>query len=207
MHLTPRQLAFRVQRPLDLQGWRVLDIDAAVPLTRVERCPADDADLRTLCTFVGRDANVTVRVGCCPSCGHVSYVDRPTAAWMNDYYLDSWDAEDVEARSEKRLRKLASTKKREKSVVTLAKALPVDKSRPLCEIGVGWGLSLKHLVDAGFERVVGTETSKHRADVVRSGLGVPVFTAPFESAETRAHLAAFAPFSVIVSNHVFEHTY
>jgi cyclopropane fatty-acyl-phospholipid synthase-like methyltransferase len=205
--VTPRQLAFRVEGPLELHGWRVLDIDATVPLTRVERCPAGDADLRTLCTFVGRDANVTVRVGCCPSCGHVSYIDRPTAAWMNDYYLDSWDAEDVEARSEKRLRKLTSTKKREKSVVTLAKALPVDKSRPLCEIGVGWGLSLKHLIDAGFERAVGTETSKHRADVVRSGLGVPVFTAPFESAETRKQLASFAPFSVIVSNHVFEHTY
>jgi 2-polyprenyl-3-methyl-5-hydroxy-6-metoxy-1,4-benzoquinol methylase len=126
---------------------------------------------------------------------------------MNDYYLESWDADDVDVRSEKRLRKLTSTKKREKSVVRLAKALPVDKSRPVCEIGVGWGLSSRHLLEAGFSQVVGTETSKHRADVVRSGLGVPVFTAPFESAETSERLAAFAPFSVIVSNHVFEHTY
>ena len=207
MQLTPPRLAFRVDRPLELQGWRVLDIDAAVPLTRVDRCPGDEIELRTLCTFIGRDENVIVRVGCCPACGHVSYIDRPTAAWMNDYYLDSWDADDVEARSEKRLRKLTSTKKREKSVVTLAKALPVDKSRPVCEIGVGWGLSSKHLLEAGFAQVVGTETSKHRADVVRNGLGVPVFTAPFESAETGRQLEAFAPFSVIVSNHVFEHTY
>jgi 2-polyprenyl-3-methyl-5-hydroxy-6-metoxy-1,4-benzoquinol methylase len=207
MQLMPPRLAFRVDRPVELHGWRVLDIDATVPLTRVGRCPGDEVDLRTLCTFTGRDQNVVVRVGCCPACGHVSYIDRPTAPWMNDYYLDSWDADDVETRSEKRLRKLKSTKKREKSVVTLAKALPVDKSRPVCEIGVGWGLSSKHLLDAGFARVVGTETSKHRADVVRSGLGVPVFTAPFESAETGQHLEAFAPFSVIVSNHVFEHTY
>jgi hypothetical protein len=62
----------------------VLDIDAAVPLTRVDRCPGDEIELRTLCTFIGRDENVIVRVGCCPACGHVSYIDRPTAAWMND---------------------------------------------------------------------------------------------------------------------------
>ena len=200
--------AFRVERPLELHGWRVLEIDGTVPLTRVERCPGDSTELRTLCTFISRDERVVVRVGCCPSCGHVSYVDRPTATWMNAYYLDSWDAgDDVEARADKRLRKLSSTKKREKSVVTVAKALPVDRSRPICEIGVGWGLSSRHLLEAGFSQVIGTETSKHRADVVRSGLGIPVLTAPFESAEAYRELAAFAPFSLIVSNHVVEHTY
>jgi 2-polyprenyl-3-methyl-5-hydroxy-6-metoxy-1,4-benzoquinol methylase len=205
--MTHRRLALRVERPLELLGWQVLDIDDTVPLTTVAHCPADDSELRTLATFVGQDPTVHLRIGCCNSCGHVSYIDRPTPDWMNRYYLDSWDADDVEARSEKRRHKLGSSRKREKSVVTLAKALPVDKSRPVCEIGVGWGLSAKHLLEAGFSKVVGTETSKHRADVVRSGLGVPVFTAPFESAETSEQLAAFAPFSVIVSNHVVEHTY
>ena len=163
--------------------------------------------MRPLCTFVDGTTRVRVRVGCCAQCGHLSYIDRPTAAWMNQYYLESWDADDVEDRAQRRQRKLGSTRKREKTVVTLAKSLPVDRARPVCEIGSGWGVSLKHLLEGGFSRVVGIEPSRHRADAVRNGLGVPVHTAPFESGETQRILAAQGPFSLILSNHAFEHTY
>jgi len=125
-------------------------------------------------------------------------------AW---YRAESWDAADVEDRSERRQRKLGSTRKREKTVVTLAKSLPVDRARPVCEIGSGWGVSLRHLLEGGFSRVVGIEPSRHRADVVRNALGVPVHTAAFESAETQRLLAEQGPFSIILSNHALEHTY
>lgn len=207
MTLTARRLGVRFIEPLELQGWKVLAIDDSVPQATALSCPADDAAMRTLCTFVDGTARTRIRLGCCPRCGHVSYIDRPTVDWMNRYYLESWDAEDAEARAAKRQHKLASTRKREKTVVALAKALPVDRNRPVCEIGTGWGVSLRHLKEAGFERLVGTEPSQHRASVVRNGLGVPVFTAPFESDETQRALGERGPFSILLSNHVFEHTY
>ena len=201
------RLGLRVEAPIDLHGWKVIDIDANVPLTTVFACPADGATMRTLCTFTSDADPVRVRLGCCPTCGHVAYVDRPTEAWMNQYYLESWDANDVQARTENRQGRLLSTRKREKTVVTVAKSLDVDKRRPVCEIGSGWGVSLRHLMEGGFSRVVGTEASKHRAAVVRAGLGVPVYTAPFESTETQQALAEQGPFSIVVSNHVLEHTF
>jgi 2-polyprenyl-3-methyl-5-hydroxy-6-metoxy-1,4-benzoquinol methylase len=203
-----RRLGFVFDRPLELRGWRTLEIDARVPLEDVPSCPAGDGVMRPLATFLDRTGSTRVRLGCCPSCGHISYMDRPTAEWMNTYYLDNWDSDDVEARVESRGRKLAAPRKREKLVVTLAKQLPdVDRSRPVCEIGSGWGVSLKHLIDGGFSNVVGTEASRHRARVIEEALRVPILTAPFESAAARQFLAERGPYAVIVSNHVIEHTY
>src|SRR4030095_16561588 len=95
----------------------------------------------------------------------------------------------------------------EKTGVKSAGALPVDRSRPVCEIGCGYGANLKHLANAGFARLIGTESSEHRADVVRQGFGFEALTAPFESVETQQSLQTLAPFSIIFSHHVLEHTY
>src|SRR5688572_8544063 len=205
--LSPRRLGFGFDRPLELRGWTTLDIGPDVPLSAVPACPAGDGPLRTLGTFIDATGRTHLRLGCCPSCGHVTYIDRPTLEWMNAYYLESWDGDDIETRGSSRERKLETSKKREKTVVTLAKALDVDRARPGCEIGSGWGLSLRHLLDGGFKQVIGTETSKHRAGVVERALQVPMITAPFESQECLRALAGHGPYSIILTNHVMEHTY
>ena len=91
--------------------------------------------------------------------------------------------------------------------MALAKNLPVDRERPVCELGCGWGESLEHLRRAGFTRLVDTEASQHRAAAVRAALDVSALTGAFESAATQRELAALAPYSIIVSSHVLEHTY
>jgi 2-polyprenyl-3-methyl-5-hydroxy-6-metoxy-1,4-benzoquinol methylase len=205
--LSPRQLGFVVERPLELRGWTTLEFNEQVPLAEIVECPAGDGALRVLATFVDRSGRSRIRLGCCPACGHVTYIDRPTVEWMDSYYLESWDGHDVEDRSSARERKLETSRKREKTVVTLAKELDVDRARPVCEIGSGWGLSLKHLLAGGFSRVVGTESSRHRADVIERALKVPIFTASFESSACQRALAGQGPYSIILTNHVMEHTY
>ena len=86
-----RRFGLRVVTPVDLQGWRVLEIDASVPLTAVPACPADGSAMRPLCTFLDGTTRVRVRVGCCAQCGHLSYIDRPTAAWMNHFRVTRID--------------------------------------------------------------------------------------------------------------------
>ena len=71
----------------------------------------------------------------------------------------------------------------------------------------GWGGSLQHLLADGFSTTIGTEVSAHRAATVRADLGVCVLTGAFEPAATQRELVARAPFSIILSNHVLEHTY
>lgn len=201
------RLGFSVEAFLDLQQWKVMEIGSDVPLTSMLSCPCDREPLSTLCTLTDNTGTKQVRVGCCSSCGHIAYIDRPTQAWMDAYYLESWDTDNVRHKVDKKLHRLASAMGPEKTVVTLAKGLDVDRSRPLCEIGCGWGESLQHLKRAGFSGVIGTEASAHRAHTARAGLGVPILTGAFESEATQLELAPRAPFSIILSNHVLEHTY
>ena len=201
-------LGFRVEAVLELYRWKVLEIGPDVPLTVAPSCPCDLKPLRTLCTLTDHTGSRRVRVGCCPSCGHITYIDRPTKAWMDGFYLEAWDANHAEGRVAKRTQRLlAKRARKKKTVVTLATELDVDRQRPVCEIGCGWGESLQHLLSAGFSTTIGTEASAHRAATVRAGLGVCVLTGAFESAATQRELVARAPFSIILSNHVLEHTY
>jgi SAM-dependent methyltransferase len=205
--LAPRTLGFTIEEFLDLQQWKPVVFDGTVPMTVVPHCPADGLSLRILCTLIEQSGGRRVRIGCCPGCGHVTYVDRPTKAWIDEYYRAAWDTDDRDNRVNRKQDKLAVRLPKEKTGVKIALDLNVDRDRPLCEIGCGYGANLRHLFNAGFTRVVGTESSEHRADVVRRVFGFEVFTAPFESDVTQRSLAASAPFSVIYSHHVLEHTY
>ena len=147
------RLGFRVDAFLDLHRWKVIDVGPNVPLVSPSSCPCDEGTLRTLCTFASSDGVVRVRVGRCVECGHITYIDRPSRAWMDDYYLTVWDANDLDRRMGKRIRKLATDSIEEKTVVAITKSLSVDRSRPVCEIGCGWGESLEHLRCAGFSRL------------------------------------------------------
>lgn len=199
---------FRIDDYCDLQGWQVVDL-AAVPLSEVPACPADGTPLKTLCTLTSGTGDTRVRIGCCPECGHITYVDRPTQEWIYRYYLETWDSATERATPEGRaatLEKLSRTEEREHATVRLARELPIDRSLPVCEIGCGFGVSLRQLARIGFVRLVGTEASRHRAEVARSG-GFDVLTTPFEARETRDALHARGPFALILSFHVLEHTY
>ena len=129
---------------------------------------------------------------------------------MYRYYLDTWDSESergsaagMAAAADKAARAADATVH---ATVRLAQALSIDHARPVCEIGCGYGTSLRQLAASGFTRLVGIEASRHRAEVTAAA-GFDVLTTPFESPETREALRARGPFGLIFTFHALEHTY
>ena len=205
--LPPEQLGFRIESFLDLSGWRVLEVPSGLISTQITSCPADGSPLQVFCTLAGDDGRL--RVGCCSTCGHVTFIDRPSKDWLDAFYLEMWDnapqhaSQARAARSHKGSPRLGV----KRDVVALATSLPIDRSRPICEIGCGHGDSLRHLELAGYARLVGVEPSRHRAAIAREAFGYDVLSTPFESAATQGALRSAAPFALIFSIHALEHTY
>lgn len=199
---------FVIERPRDLAGWKVLRIGSELPLCVMDSCPADGSQLALVCTLA--DGVSTLRVGACPACGHVMFIDRPSREWLAGFYRDTWDSADRNAARveiERRRQKLAAHHLGvERPAVALARALDVDRTRPICEIGCGYGTSLKQLQLSGFSNVIGIDASSHRAEVVRQAFGFDVITSPFEAPQTQDQLKARGPFSIIFSVHALEHT-
>jgi 2-polyprenyl-3-methyl-5-hydroxy-6-metoxy-1,4-benzoquinol methylase len=199
---------FCIEEYFDLEGWKVVDL-AGVPMAQVASCPADGMPLTPICTLTSLEGAMTVRVGCCPACGHISYMDRPTREWMYSYYLDTWDSasgtssEGMAAAADKAARAADATVH---ATVRLAQALPLDRTLPVCEIGCGYGTSLRQLAASGFTRLVGIEASRHRAEITASA-GFDVLTTPFEAPDTRSALLSRGPFGLIFTFHALEHTY
>lgn len=192
----------------DLEGWKVVDL-AGVPMAQVAACPADETPLTPICALTSPERGMRVRVGCCPDCGHISYVDRPTREWIYGYYLDTWDSgserssEGMAAAADKAARAADATVH---ATVRLAQGLPLDRTRPVCEIGCGYGTSLRQLAASGFTRLAGIEPSRHRA-AITAAAGFDVLTTPFEAPETRDALRRRGPFGLIFTFHALEHTY
>jgi 2-polyprenyl-3-methyl-5-hydroxy-6-metoxy-1,4-benzoquinol methylase len=200
---------FRIEEYFDLEGWKVVDL-ADVPMAQVAACPADETLLTPICTLTSTERAMHVRVGCCPECGHISYMDRPTREWVYRYYLDTWDSasgrrssEGMAATADKAARAADATVH---ATVRLAQGLPLDRTLPVCEIGCGYGTSLHQLAASGFTRLVGIEASRHRAEITASA-GFDVLTTPFEAPETREALRRRGPFGLIFTFHALEHTY
>jgi 2-polyprenyl-3-methyl-5-hydroxy-6-metoxy-1,4-benzoquinol methylase len=200
---------FRIDEYFDLEGWKVVDL-AGVPMAEVAACPADETPFTPICTLTSPAGAMRVRVGCCPACGHISYMDRPTREWIYGYYRDTWDSasarsssEAMAAAADKAARAAEATVH---ATVRLAQGLPLDRTLPVCEIGCGYGTSLRQLAASGFSRLVGIEASRHRADITASA-GFDVLTTPFEASETRAALRSRGPFGLIFTFHALEHTY
>lgn len=208
---------FKVKRFRKLNNWKLLEMDASIPLTVSLGCHADGTSLRTLCAFVGNGGKQKIRIGCCERCGYTGYIDRPTKEWIGKFYSESWDKgnpatqEDrVRLEVERRKKQFAEGTDRFTNRTYLLQNKFKNlfkKDRPVCEIGCGYGFQLEHLKDWGFEKLAGLEASPHRAEVARRAFGHEIFTAPFEDAETQAKLRAKGPFGLIYSHHVFEHVY
>jgi len=199
---------FCIDDYFDLEGWKVVDL-AGVPMAQVAACPADETPLTPICTLTSPERAMRVRVGCCPECGHISYMDRPTREWIYGYYRDIWDSaserssgEGTAAAADKAARAADATVH---ATVRLAEGLPIDRTLPVCEIGCGYGSSLRQLAASGFTRLVGIEPSRHRAEITASA-GFDVLTTPFESPETRDALRSRGPFGLIFTFHALEHT-
>ena len=92
------------------------------------------------------------------ACGLLSvlrphHVYRPTDASMDGWLLSrNVGREQSRAQGQQTNSTTGEKPGSENPVVTLATRLDVDRRRPVCEIGCGWGGSLQQLLAAGFRR-------------------------------------------------------
>ena len=217
MRVSIRQnLGFKILVFAKLRDWRVLEVNSSIPFSENLRCPSDDRSLRTLCTLVGNNGAQQIRLGCCCVCGYVGYIDRPTREWIREFYVDNWDkadSRDIKEEITRRKRQVESMgieyaeKTRDRELDSFFARFPIDKNRPVLEIGCGYGTKLKYLQQRGFTRAVGIENSRHRARIAREAYGITTFESPFEDADTQHELKQLAPFQFIFSHHVLEHVY
>ena len=173
-------VGFKIRDFIDLTNWRpVYPFDYTIEAHLL--CPIDGTEFATIAAIVSLSCDERIRVGCCPTCGLVGYIDRPSTADVQRYYAETWMGETLEQSLQK-----ASAFAQNTWTTTLR------KGRAL-EIGCGYGGMVAKLIAEGYE-VHATESCPVRAEAVRQVFGIPVT----EEMPDR-------PFDLITSSHVLEH--
>lgn len=140
----------------------------------------------------------SVRLGICPACGAVGYLDRPDDAWFRNYYDTRWDTgsakrvEDVKPFGPSRL-------------VALARELDIPSTARIFEVGTGYGQLLRQFREAGYPSVFGIEHSAHRAKAASDYASAQVFHGDFGHWSARPEAAQAGLFDVVYSKSVMEH--
>ncbi|MBI2055926.1 MAG: methyltransferase domain-containing protein [Candidatus Sungbacteria bacterium] len=210
--------SFAIKKFRELHNWKILRITKDVSLVEILDCPSKCGDFRTLAVLTGNHGARFLRVGCCGACGYVGYKDKPTKEWITKFYASTWDGskKDVkgqeryvaELMAEKRKKYMSDSKEFVRVRMVIERFAPyLDKEKPICDIGSGFGLQLDHFKRLGFKQVFGMEASPHRAEVARRAFGLQVQNGVFEGEEVQNSLGAHGPFGLIYSNNVIEHTY
>ena len=186
----------------------ILKWDKSIPTEIVSNCIACTNKLEPICAL--RSSSTTVRIGFCNKCGYVGYMDRPTKTWINNYYSLSWDKDFI--RSKEMMKRdvvlpKGKIKGTRRSAFLATAELKVDKDRGVCDIGSGYGQVMKNFQMSGFKKIVGVETSQHRASLVNEVFGFDVIYGDFGSIKVEDTLKKYAPFGVMFCHHVFEHVY
>jgi SAM-dependent methyltransferase len=206
---TPTPIGFTIYDLAEFARVTIREVPADIPWQRQSHCPACREALVAVCSLVGQtEPPQVMRIGACQGCGYIGYIDRPSDGWIADFYATEWDSHIAhDASWVKAQPSIMTERKSSRRLAGMAAGqLPADKSRPALEIGCGYGNVLRHLrEEAGFSHVVGVEHSPHRARAVTSAWDIPVVVGPFESDQVQEQLRHHAPFSLIVSHHVFEH--
>ncbi len=181
-----------------------------IPFVEHTTCEACTNTLDILSTLSSLQTKKSIRVGICDACGYIGYIDRPAKEWMVNFYSKEWDktftrtVEDV--RTNYSFQKGIIRGSME-TAFRMHEKLSPDMTRPVLEVGSGYGQVLKHLSNAGYTKVFGIENSTVRAERVTEAFGFKIFKGDFGSKEMTETLKSYGPFSLIFSHHVFEHTY
>nr|MDQ3071184.1 class I SAM-dependent methyltransferase [Acidobacteriota bacterium] len=211
--MSARERGFRIARFEETSGYGAIDAASLGPLDRWTVCPAHDRPLAAAAVLVGHGGSEQITIGACPVCGYTAYVDRPSAAWFAAYYRESWDAAsgrlaalDAEVEAA-RAHVAAHGLGPRHEVVEIAESLGLDRTRPVLDIGCGYGRTLAQLRQAGFVRPAGLEGSTLRARVAAATHDLPVASGPFEDPAVQQALEPAAPYGFIFIYHVLEHTH
>lgn len=206
-----RTLGFRFLKFLEIFDWKTLEITPDIKISTQENCPADKTKLSIFVSHVGKGGSQKIRLGLCKNCGYYGFMDRPSRGWMEEFYLGMWDEDesrDIQDEISKRKPGvLSKDRRRKKDLLKFLSKFNISKDKYVLEIGSGYGGTLKEIRDLGFKKVLGLESSLHRAEISRKAYELEIFSAPFEDTNLQKNLQKFSPFGLIVTHHVLEHTY
>lgn len=186
---------FVLKRFVDLTNWksqRIFDLD----IERSETCPVCGEGLSLAASLASQSCGERIDIGHCVQCGLVSYIDRPTAAATERFYSEAWMGETPEDAAA-----VARDRCGKQKPLAYYQSLDCDRSRPVLEIGIGYGTTARMLKDIGFERVAGVEACPSRAAAVRDVHNIPVYLGRWED------MPAGEPYSLIMASHVLEHVH
>jgi len=165
----------------------------------------------TLKPIVSLVGDVSIDIGCCERCGHVTYIDKPSKEAVDKYYRKTWlideenKAKDLRNTFAGLLKEkpdhMLGTIQRYHEKKALIELLNLDKDRPVLEIGVGLGKHIYMMEELGFKNILGVENSEQRAQAVHDSYGHSIETGSFEEITINKKL------SFIQSHHVLEHVY
>lgn len=189
-----------IKKTLNLAGWKVMNIEDSSNFKKVDTCVCCLHTLSTLATLQNNDSKNHIRVGCCPNCGFVTLMDKPSHQWIIDFYTNTWSKEEGQ-------RKFTNTESTSSRLLPLLHTLGITKEQNILEIGTGRGGTMTVLKKNGFMNLFGIENSVHRAKEVGEGLNIPIYTGGFEEISVQNSLSKHAPFKVIYTSHVIEHVY
>lgn len=192
---------FRITSFGELSGWRPIEMD--MDRSPQPRCPCDDSTLSTLCCLIGGKVSElfyggTLKVGACPSCGYIGYIDRPARKWFRDFYASEWDGTARNNQDDVRQLLRAEVKKPQPALGLVQACKPEPQERIL-EFGSGYCAVLYQLSQLGFSNVSGVEPCRHRAEIAKSELGVNVHCGELADLHGK--------YDLIYSAHVLEHCY
>ena len=189
---------------------KVFELPKDIPLNQRDKCPSCANSLKPVCVFSDNEKTQEIRFGICDFCGYGGYMDRPAKEWMVDFYKNKWDKQSPRTKDDvikSSILPKEGVKAGRYLTFSLINKIKIDKARPICEIGCGYGEVLRNFETAGFKNIIGIEHSDHRADFVRKNFGFTVLTGEFENEGLQSRLKNFRPIGIFFSHHVLEHTY
>jgi SAM-dependent methyltransferase len=194
---------FRILKWLDLTNWKSVAIYDH-PLVDVQACPIDGATMSPVVNIESDTLKESIGIGCCPACGLVGYTNRPVDAAVGEYYRSTWMGESDE-------QALAAAWQVEADLslhygkhevldarLKMVSELPIDKSRPVLEVGCGYGRTVQELKRAGYADIHAIESCPARAKATHEVYSVPVDTGDFLQSNGDNY-------ALIASHHVLEH--
>lgn len=199
------QMGFKIKEFIRLRNWRVFDALSFGSFVREEICTTCSTKLTLLVALVGLAQKERIDVGCCDTCGKISYIDKPSHDAIRNYYKTSWVQEtglETFIRTLKeRYRKWPKDRDGKDKYDYILEQLDIDKRRPVLEVGCGYGDLVHRLQKRGFKHIQGVEPSPTRAKATERMYRIPVWNGSFEDA------VFDDTFSFIISKQVLEHTY
>ena len=193
-------LGFKYIQAKKLGGWLELPIFSLDTWEIIKKCPCCARIMNPVVSFINHNKSLEIQLGQCPNCHYVTYLNRPSKVWLDNFYSETWDKKKAKKREE-----LVGIKPKKSKIAEMISSLSINKNDMILEVGSGYGGTLLGLQEIGFNNLIGIENSLHRAQLSRETRNLEVLNGNFLNQEFIQKIKSKGPFRVICSAHVLEH--